>query len=214
MRASRGILNMNLPNPHGQFPKISDRAWIFETALIVGDVTIEDNVFVGPNAVIRADEPGSSIVICSGCNVQDNVVVHSLSNSEVRIGSNTSLAHGCIVHGPCQIEENCFIGFGAVVFDCNIGKDTLVLHRSIVRGVEIQEEKVVPDGAVITSPEAANALEDLTTDLAEFKESVVRANIELVKGYAEIHFGAEDILLNTFQESETEENQGLKEYEP
>jgi len=204
---------MNFPNPHGQFPKISDKAWIFETALIIGDVTIEDNVFVGPNAVIRADEPGSSIVISSGCNVQDNVVVHSLSNSEVRIGSNTSLAHGCIVHGPCRIEESCFIGFGAVVFDCNIGKDSLVLHRSVVRGVEISQEKVVPDGAVITSPEVANTLEGITTELEEFKESVVRANIELVKGYTDLQIGAEDILLSTFQESETEENQGLKEYE-
>jgi len=204
---------MNLPNPHGQFPKISDKAWIFDTALIIGDVTIEEDVFVGPNAVIRADEPGSSILISSGCNVQDNVVIHSLSNSEVRIGNNTSLAHSCIVHGPCQIEENCFIGFGAVVFDCSIGKDTLVLHRSVVRGVEISEEKVVPDGAVITSPEAASILEDLTKDLADFKESVIRANIELVKGYTDLQIGTEDILLSTFQESEPEENQGIGEYE-
>ena len=204
---------MNLPNPHGQFPKISDKAWIFDTALIIGDVTIEEDVFVGPNAVIRADEPGSSIVISSGCNVQDNVVIHSLSNSEVRIGNNTSLAHGCIVHGPCQIEENCFIGFGAVVFDCSIGKDALVLHRSVVRGVNISEEKVVPDGAVITNPESASALEDLTKDLADFKESVIRANIELVKGYTDLQIGAEDILLSTFQEREPEETESLGEYE-
>ena len=194
---------MHHPNPHGQFPKISNKSWIFETALIIGNVTIEDNVFVGPNTVIRADEPGSSIVICSGCNVQDNVVVHSLSNSEVRIGNNTSLAHGCIVHGPCQIGKSCFIGFGAVVFDCNIGKDTLVLHRSIVRGVEISSDKVVPDGAIITSPEAASALEDLTTDLAEFKESVVRSNIDLVEGYKNLQeeLGGEVVLLSTFHES-------------
>jgi len=204
---------MNLPNPDGQFPDVSDKAWIFETALIIGNVTIEDDVFVGPNAVIRADEPGSSIVICSGCNVQDNVVIHSLSNSEVRIEKNTSLAHSCIVHGPCCIEESCFIGFGAVVFDCTIRKNTLVLHRAVVRGVEISKEKVVPDGAIVTSPEAANTLEDLTADLADFKESVVRANIELVRGYADLNIGAEDILLNTLQESKTEENQGLEEYE-
>lgn len=202
---------MNLPNPDGQFPKISDKAWIFETALIIGDVTIEDNVFVGPNAVIRADEPGSSILICSGCNVQDNVVIHSLSSSEVRIGSNTSLAHSCIVHGPCQIEENCFIGFGAVVFDCSIGRDSLVLHRSVVRGVEIAEEKVVPDGAIITNPELANALEGLTKELADFKESVVRANIELVKGYTSLQIVTDDILSTTYQD-EIGEDQTLGEY--
>lgn len=66
------------------------------------------------------------------------------------------------MHGPCQIGKSCFIGFGAVVFDCNIGTDTVILHRSIIRGVEISSDKVVPDGAIITSPEAASALEDLT----------------------------------------------------
>ena len=33
--------------------------WISETAVIIGNVSIADNVFVGPNAVLRADEPGS-----------------------------------------------------------------------------------------------------------------------------------------------------------
>lgn len=201
---------MLLPNPNGQFPKISNKAWVFETALIIGNVTIEENVFVGPNAVLRADEPGSSIVIHSGCNVQDNVVVHSLSDSEVRIGNNTSLAHGCIMHGPCKIGESCFIGFGAVVFDCSIGKDTVVLHRSIVRGVEILPHKVVPDGAVITSQKAASALEDITADLAEFKKSVVRANIDLVEGYKDLPHEDENAPLSILQESDTGKTQSLE----
>lgn len=170
---------MQLPNPGGQFPKVSSKAWIFDTALMVGDVTIEENVFVGPNAVIRADEPGSSVVIKSGCNIQDNVIIHSLSNSEVRIGNRTSLAHGCIVYGPCTIGENCFIGSGDVV--C-LGNDALVFHRAVVRGVEVLPHKVVPDGAVIPDQRAASLLEDIRTELSEFKESVIRANLELVKG--------------------------------
>ncbi|HWQ49748.1 MAG TPA: carbonate dehydratase [Methanosarcina sp.] len=201
---------MQLPNPNGQFPKISSKALIFETALIVGNVTIEENVFVGPNAVIRADEPESSIVIQSGCNVQDNVVIHSLSSSEVKIGKNTSLAHGCIVHGPCEIGERAFIGFGAVVFDCNLGKDTLLLHRSVVRGVEIFPHKMVPDGAIITDQKAASMLEDITTDLAEFKKSVVRANLELVKGYRSLQSQIQTLPLSILQESKTEEIKSLE----
>jgi carbonic anhydrase/acetyltransferase-like protein (isoleucine patch superfamily) len=201
---------MQLPNPDGQFPKISSKAWIFDTALIIGNVTIEENVFIGPNAVIRADEPGSSIIIQSNCNVQDNVVIHSLSNSEVKIGNNTSLAHGCIVHGPCEIGKNCFVGFGALVFDCNIGEDTLVLHKAIVRGIEVPPHKVVPDGAVITEKKNINVLENITTDLAEFKKSVVRENLKLVKGYKVLGyrvlaFEEENVCPGILQESETEE---------
>lgn len=195
---------MQLPNPDGQFPKVSSKAWIFDTAIIIGNVTIEEDVFVGPNAVIRADEPGSSIVIRRGCNVQDNVIIHSLSNSEVKIGSSTSLAHGCIVHGPCEIGENCFVGFGAVIFDCTLGKDTLILHRAVVRGVEILPHKVVPDGVVVTDHRVASALGDITTDLEEFKKSVVRANLELVKGYKQLQLEGESLPLGILQKNETE----------
>jgi carbonic anhydrase/acetyltransferase-like protein (isoleucine patch superfamily) len=174
---------MLMQNPQKKYPGISKNAWISETAVIVGEVTIGDNVFVAPNAVIRADEPGSSIVIGNGCNVQDNVVIHSLLNYQVMIGSSTSLAHGCIVHGPCRIGEGCFVGFGAVVFDCIIGNDTLVMHNATVRGVEIPSGKVVQDGETITKQEDAGGLINITQDLAEFKEGVIKINRELVKAY-------------------------------
>ncbi len=182
---------MNFPNPHNQHPRVSKKAWISETAVIIGNVSIADDVFVGPNAVLRADEPGSSITVHRGCNVQDNVVVHSLSHSEVVIGKNTSLAHSCIVHGPCTIGEGCFIGFGAVVFDCSIGKDTLVLHKAIVRGVEIPSDRVVPDGNVITNQNYLETLEETTKELVDFKSSVVRANIDLVEGYKKLAEGTQ-----------------------
>ncbi|MCD4845942.1 MAG: carbonate dehydratase [Methanosarcinales archaeon] len=177
---------MQMQNPHRQMPEISRSAWISKTTVIVGNVVIRNDVFVAPNAVIRADEPGSSIVIGSGCNVQDNVVIHALSNSEVLIGSSTSLAHGCIVHGPCRIGEGCFIGFGAVVFDCIIGKNTLVLHNATVRGVEIPSGRVVPDGQTITKQEDTGGLMDITQDLVEFKDGVVNTNITLVKDYRKL----------------------------
>ncbi|MGI5991553.1 MAG: DapH/DapD/GlmU-related protein [Methanosarcina sp.] len=174
---------------------------------------MEENVFIGPNAVIRADEPESSIIIQTGCNVQDNVVIHSLSNSEVKIGKKTSLAHGCIVHGPCEIGENCFVGFGAVVFDCTLGEDTVVLHRAVVRGVEVLPHRIVPDGAIVTDQKTASRLEDLTTDVAEFKKSVVRANLELIKGYKDLQLEGEILPLGISEENETKEFQNLENSE-
>ncbi|WP_445474463.1 carbonate dehydratase [Methanococcoides methylutens] len=174
---------MQIQNPDKQMPKISESAWISETAAIVGNVTIEDDVFVAPNAVIRADEPGSSIVVSKGCNVQDNVVIHSLSNSEVRIGRETSLAHGCIVHGPCLVEEGCFVGFGSVVFDCNVGKGSVILHNSTIHGTDIPEGKVVQCGQTITTGAKVNDLDNITSELADFKRSVINANVELLNGY-------------------------------
>ena len=177
---------MILPNPRKQYPNISENVWISETATIIGDVTIGENVFIAPNAVIRADEPGSSIVIKDNCNIQDNVIIHSLSNSEVLVESDTSLAHRCIVHGPCKIGKGCFVGFGAVVFDCTVGDDSLVLHNATVRGVDVPAEKVVPDGQALNKQEDVELLEDVSQELRNFKASVINANISLVNNYREM----------------------------
>ncbi len=177
---------MLYPNPKNQHPKISDKAWISENAVIVGDVTIGDNVYVAHNTIIRADEPGSSIVIRDNCNVQDGVIIHGLSNSKVIVEENTSLAHGCIVHGPCTIGHGCFVGFSSVVFDCKVGNDVVILHNSTVRSVEIPSCKVITDGQVVTDQESVEGLEDICSDLEKFKNSVVDVNLELVQGYTDL----------------------------
>lgn len=47
-------------NPSGHLPVIAESAYIDKTAIICGKVIIKDNVFVGPYAVIRADEVDAS----------------------------------------------------------------------------------------------------------------------------------------------------------
>ena len=110
-------------NPEGDYPQIDDSAYIDSTAVIIGKVDIGKNVFIGPGAVVRADELGSSITIKDNCNIQDRVIIHALENTSVLIEENTSLVHGCIVHGPCKIGKNCFIGFGSVVFNAEVGSE-------------------------------------------------------------------------------------------
>ena len=41
----------------------------------------------------------------------------------------------------------------------------------------------------VTSQKGTGGLEELTKDLAEFKKSVIKANIELVEGYRKIKEG-------------------------
>lgn len=142
---------MLIKNPALESPVISPSAYVSESAVITGNVVIGEHVFIAPHAIIRADEPSSRIIIGNGCNVQDNVIVHALTNTKVLIGDNTSLSHGCIVHGPIEVGKKCFIGFGAVIFDCSIGDSCFVSHRALVRGVKIASRKVVRDGAVVVA---------------------------------------------------------------
>jgi carbonic anhydrase/acetyltransferase-like protein (isoleucine patch superfamily) len=174
---------MLLENPARESPRISASAYVCESAAITGNVIIGEQVFIAPHASVRSDEPGSRIIIGNGCNVQNNVIVHALTNTKAVIGDNTSLSHGCIVHGPIEVGKNCFIGFGSLIFDCSIGDSCFVSHRALVRGVNIASRKVVKDGAVVVGQIEADRLEEVTVEHTEFASSVARTNIMLAESY-------------------------------
>ena len=170
-------------NPKGDYPQIHDGAYIDPTAVIIGAVKIGNDVFIGPGAVIRADEPGSSIIIKDNCNIQDRVIIHALEDSFVLIEENTSLAHGCIVHGPCKIGKSCFIGFGSVVFESEIEERALIKHLAVVEKVNILSDRVVESGQVVNCRDNSGKLKYADKKDKEFMEKVIKINLNLVKGY-------------------------------
>lgn len=169
-------------NPNGDLPRIHKTAYVDSTAVIIGKVKIGKNVFVSPGAVIRADEPGSSIVINDNCNIQDRVIIHALSKTEVIVGKNSSLAHSCIIHGPCKIGKNCFIGFGSVVFKSKLADYVFIKHLAVVEGVNIPSQKFIPSGEVINSDKVKN-LKPLSKKARDFCKQVIKTNLTLRRGY-------------------------------
>ncbi|MDI4527402.1 carbonate dehydratase, partial [Escherichia coli] len=136
-------------NPSGHTPVVSTKAYIDPTAVICGRVIIHDYVYVGPYAVIRADELNADgdmdpIIIHSHSNIQDGVVIHSKSGAPVTIGSGTSIAHRAIVHGPCQVDERVFIGFNSVLFNCHIQTGCVIRYNAVVDGVTLPENTYIP----------------------------------------------------------------------
>jgi carbonic anhydrase/acetyltransferase-like protein (isoleucine patch superfamily) len=161
-------------------PRISRSVFVDRSAAIIGDVTIGDGVLIAPNASIRADEPGSRIVIGAGCNVQDNAVLHAVSGSVLNVGRGTTLAHGCIVHGPCTIGEGCFIGFGSVVFQSTLSDGCVVLHRAVVNRVTVPSARLIASGTVIEGRLERRHHSKVTPEVERFVESVREVNLELV----------------------------------
>ncbi|ABB14171.1 hexapeptide transferase family protein [Carboxydothermus hydrogenoformans Z-2901] len=172
------------PNPFGNYPVIGRNTYVHPSAQIIGRVEIGENCFIGPNAVIRADEPEkgkvSPIIIGNNVNVQDGVIIHALAGTEVRIGNNVSLAHGAIIHGPVVIKENCFVGFGALVFKAVLNEWVFVGHRAVVQEREIEREKFVPEGVILTTE---YSLPVLSSEQKEFIKKVCRINLILTKQY-------------------------------
>ena len=175
------------PNPRGDWPAIHLSAYVDATAQVIGRVEIGPRVFLGPGAVIRADELDKDgevkpIVLAAECNVQDGVIIHALAGTEVTIGQRTSLSHGAIVHGPCGIGEGCFVGFGAVVFRARLGSGVFVGSRSVVENVKIPSDTFIPALTVISQDQVSRLRKTEPNDRS-FMAGVVRANLALAEGY-------------------------------
>jgi len=138
---------------------------------------------VGPRAVIRADEQKSSITTKDNCNVQDGVIIHALKNSTVVVNNNSSLAHGCIIHGPCKIAKNCFVGFNSVVYKTELGRGVFVKHLAVVEGVKIPPKKLIESSKLINSRQGSKNLPHITEEFRIFSKNVVKTNLSLIKGY-------------------------------
>ena len=178
-------------NPSGHLPVVHETAFVDPTAILCGKIVVEENVFIGPYAVIRADEVDTDgdmepIVIGAHSNIQDGVVIHCKAGGGVTIGRNSSIAHRSIVHGPCTVADNVFVGFNSVLFNCSVGEGSVIRHNSVVEGCTVPPGFYIPSTANIHSDKDLASIERVSPQAADFSESVAQANHELVKGYKRI----------------------------
>lgn len=178
-------------NPQGDRPQVHESAFIDPTAILCGRVIVCENVFIGPYAVIRADEVDADghmqpIVIGAHSNIQDGVVIHSKSGAAVTIGERTSIAHRAIVHGPCEVGDGVFIGFNSVLFNCKVGAGCVVRYNAVVDGCDLPSGFYVPSTERIGPRTDLATIPKVTAEASEFSEDVARTNNALVQGYKRI----------------------------
>src|SRR2546430_12596695 len=105
--------------------------YVASSAVLVGDVTIEDGASVWHGAVLRGDF--DEVVVGRDSNLQDNVVVHVDRGMPARIGAKVTVGHAAVVHG-CTIADRCLIGMNATVNSgATIGAGPLVASGAVVR---------------------------------------------------------------------------------
>jgi carbonic anhydrase len=186
------------PNLAGDYPQIDPSALIDPSAQIIGKVTIDRDVFVGPLAVIRADQRGpdgkvAPIQIDREVNIQDGVIIHSDPGASVIIGPKTSVAHGAIIHGPCTIGQECFIAVRATLYKITLEDHVWIGIGAIAKLVTLHSFTRVPAGAVIRDRPEVLALRLVTDKEREYMEEVWAANSRLRMDYLELRDKVESI---------------------
>ncbi|ORU90079.1 MAG: gamma carbonic anhydrase family protein [Cycloclasticus sp. symbiont of Poecilosclerida sp. M] len=112
-------------------PEIKARVFIHETAVVIGDVSLADDVSIWPMSVVRGDI--HRIEIGARSNIQDGSVLHVTHASDfnpngfpLTIGEDVVVGHKVTLHG-CTVSNQCLIGMGAIVMDGAIINDRVIV---------------------------------------------------------------------------------------
>jgi len=120
-------------------PVIADNTFIAPGVFIIGRVSIDEEASIWYNCVLRGDV--SNIKVGRKTNIQDGCVLHGAERPvslDVDVGNYVNIGHNAILHG-CKINDNAFIGMGAIV-----------LNRAIIgEGAIVGAGSLVPEGKEI-----------------------------------------------------------------
>ena len=138
--ANRGWLRAMIRSFEGKTPRVAESAWIAETAYVIGDVEIGDGSSVWPSAVVRGDF--SSIRIGANTHIEDGCVVHT--GEPLTIGDDVTAGHGVVIH--CRrVGDNVLLGNNATILDgAEIGSFSIV-----AAGAVVTPRTVVPEGSMV-----------------------------------------------------------------
>jgi carbonic anhydrase/acetyltransferase-like protein (isoleucine patch superfamily) len=176
----------------GKEPSVTPDAFVAPTAVLIGDVVVEEGASVWFGAVLRGDF--DKIVVGAGSSVQDNCVVHTNEDLPTIIGSNVTVGHLSLLEG-CVIEDGAIIGMGSIVLNrARVGRRTMLAAGSVVT----EDSEIPPE--VLAAGAPAEAKKELDGSSAKWIEGAAREYQALRLRYME---GAGSTVTGTSGEEST-----------
>ncbi len=136
---------MTIRTFNGTSPDIDATAYVDESAVVIGNVSIGKDSSLWPLVVARGDV--HSISIGQSTNIQDACVLHVTHEHEMTpggcpliLGDWVTVGHRVTLHG-CTIGDYCLIGMSATIMDGAILEDKVLVGAG----------SLVPPGKVLAS---------------------------------------------------------------
>lgn len=126
----------------GEEPLYGPDVFVAPTAVVIGDVQMDEGSSLWYGGVLRGDI--NSIKIGKFSNLQDGVIGHLADDFPLVVGKYVTVGHGAVIHA-CEIGDECLIGMNATVLDgAKIGKQSIVAAGSLVpAGMEVPAGSLV-----------------------------------------------------------------------
>ncbi|HVR34119.1 MAG TPA: gamma carbonic anhydrase family protein [Acidimicrobiia bacterium] len=137
-------------------PTIHPGAFVADSAHIHGHVVIGDGAVILFGVVIRAEF--DEIRIGSETNIQDGTVIHCDAGAPVSIGDRVTVGHAAVIHGA-TVGDDCLVGIGSRALNGS------VLGRAawLGAGAILTEGSEIPP-ATLALGIPARPVRDLTAD--------------------------------------------------
>ncbi|MBS0455637.1 MAG: phenylacetic acid degradation protein PaaY [Proteobacteria bacterium] len=156
----------------GVIPVIDPSAHVHPTAVLIGDVIVGPDCYVGPCASLRGDF--GRIVLHKGANVQDTCVIHGFPDQDTVVEEHGHIGHGAVLHS-CVVRRDALVGMNAVVMDkAEIGAFSIVAAcafvpagmkvppRSLAAGMPAKVKRELTDAEIAWKLEGTLTYQDLT----------------------------------------------------
>jgi carbonic anhydrase/acetyltransferase-like protein (isoleucine patch superfamily) len=166
-------------------PIIGKSVLIDDSAVVIGDVTLGDDVSIWPMTVVRGDV--ERITIGEGSNIQDGSVLHVTHAGKYTdqghpliIGKGVTIGHRSVVHA-CTVGDYCLIGMGAIIMDDAVLEDYVMLGA----GALVPPGKILASGYLYMGV-PARLIRVLNESEKEFLEYSSRQYIQLKNEYLSV----------------------------
>lgn len=163
-------------------PQLKRDVYIDPAALVIGQITLGDDVSIWPMSVVRGDV--NYIKIGEQTNIQDGCILHvthagpySPEGGALVIGKRVTVGHGVILHA-CNIGDAVLIGMGSRILDNAV----IEPYSMLGAGSLLPPGKTIPSGELwIGSPAVKHR--DLTLKEKEFLDYSAGHYVKLKNRY-------------------------------
>ena len=156
----------------GVVPVVDPTAYVHPLAVLIGDVIVGPQCYVGPGASLRGDF--GRIVLQRGSNIQDNCTVHGFPEQDTVVEEDGHVGHGAVLHG-CVVRRGALVGMNAVVMDeAEVGAQAIVAAcafvpagmrvapRTLVAGLPAKLRRELSDDEIAWKHEGTLTYQNLT----------------------------------------------------
>ena len=159
-----------------RFTKTPGGWYVADTAVVMADVQIGEDVSIWFGTVIRGDV--APITIGPRTNVQDLSLIHCDGGFPNHIGADVTIGHGAIVHGV-KVGDRALIGMGARL----LAQSVVGVEALVAAGAVVPPRMVVPARTLVAGV-PARFIRKVTDQDLEYMRSLPPHYVRLAMAYA------------------------------